>query len=633
MLGLLAAGGLFWSRQRPPKEPEAQIEAAYALGDWHRTALLARERLKLAPDDPHALRLAARAAARLDQDPKAVAIYQRLDRTGNEAEDFFLLGRSLIRTGKLDQAFQAYESARGRDPDHPETLAALAGLYLRTDRFNAAAEAASRLAVQPAWEARAQLMLGTARAESQDYAGAAESLARWAALDPHGQVVSPAPVPPLRKLLARCLLQSGKPAEARSVIEAILHTDPDPEAWWLFSRCAIQERDWRHAAALLQEHPGFRADHPVEPEPAPYVGAARCAGCHRAEYDATLASRHATTFARAEDLQGLPLPRDPVRDPGNPAVTHRVLREGNSLIVETHHDQKVFRAVVDYAFGSLDHFTTMVGRDELGRPRMIRMSPYRSPRGEGWDIATGLPLQPADEEEYLGKKMFAGDGPRRCLNCHTTNVQAILRRTGPEAADHAIGCERCHGPGGHHLAAVEAEFVDPAIDRPGEAKPAEVDRVCARCHGIVQPESLALPRTDPIWLRFQSLTLTWSRCYDESDGMLGCVTCHDPHRNVETNAAWYEGKCLSCHAAPPRSQAAGLSPGVQALGKRAGEEQKARKAASCPVNPTRGCIECHLPRVWVQSTHSFKADHYIRIRERDRGEFPSRGPSDRLGHE
>src|SRR5262249_23566602 len=158
------------------------------------------------------------------------------------------------------------------------------------------------------------------------------------------------------------------------------------------------------------------------------------------------------------------------------------------------------------------------GHDEQGVPRMVRMSSYRYREEKGWDLASGLPARSADLEEYLGKKMLQGDGVRRCLNCHTTNPRAILREAGPEAADHSIGCEKCHSPAGHHIAAVAARFSDLAIDRPGEASPAELDQICAKCHGNRQPERVGLPRTDPIWLRFQSLTLTWSRCYTESDG-------------------------------------------------------------------------------------------------------------------
>jgi hypothetical protein len=250
------------------------------------------------------------------------------------------------------------------------------------------------------------------------------------------------------------------------------------------------------------------------------------------------------------------------------------------------------------------------------------MSYYQSPRGTGWDLATGLPRQPAVEEEYLGKKMFAGDGMRRCLDCHTTNLRSILTEAGPESADHAIGCERCHGPGGHHVAAVAAGFPDLAIVNPGEASPGAIGEICARCHGTHQPQGLDLPRTDPLWLRFESLTLTWSRCFTESEGALGCTTCHDPHRNADTSVARNEAKCLACHApdpavrsqgAPARAASASARPAPRS-GEGPGLATE-RAQAPCPVNPTRGCLDCHMPRIWTQSTHSFKTDHFIRVRD------------------
>jgi hypothetical protein len=498
-------------------------------------------------------------------------------------------------------------------------------MYVNNDRFHAAAEMAERLARQPASEARAQAMLGRIRSELDDPAGAARALRRGLQIDPQGRSIAPLPVASVRKLLAGSLLRAGQPAEARTILEAHLEAGPDPEASWLLSRCFIQQKDWNRAATVLQQDPSYRSEHPLEPEPAPYVGEARCGECHRKQFDAVLASRHATTFARARELQDLPLPRDPLPDPGNPRVKHDVRREGDSLVVETRKDDRVLRAVVDYAFGSRDHFTTFVGRDDRGGPVMVRMSCYESPRGSGWDIATGLPRQPARDEEYLGDPMFPADGVRRCLACHTTSVHAVVHEEGPAAADRSIGCERCHGPGGHHVAAVAAGFSDLAIVNPAAAPPAATDRLCEKCHGIQRPKGLDIPRTDLVWLRFQSLTLPWSRCYTESDGTLGCVTCHDPHRNAETSAARNEAKCLACHAPDPSSKSARSSPSARSAASPGDRPAAGAAKTSCPVNPTRGCIECHMPRIWVPSTHSFKTDHFIRVREQAPSE--SRAPA------
>src|SRR6185437_5307065 len=105
------------------------------------------------------------------------------------------------------------------NPDHPETLDAVAQLYPQNDRENAAEDMAERLARQPGWEARGLLLLGTARAELHDPAGSVQALRRFFQLDPEGRIAAPGPVRPFRLLLARSLLKSRRPAEARPLLQ------------------------------------------------------------------------------------------------------------------------------------------------------------------------------------------------------------------------------------------------------------------------------------------------------------------------------------------------------------------------------------------------------------------------------
>ena len=323
----------------------------------------------------------------------------------------------------------------------------------------------------------------------------------------------------------------------------------DPEVSWLLSRSFLQQGDWGRVAGLEDQVQTFRAAKPLEPEPAPYVGSARCGECHRELYEAQIASHHATTFTRARDLKDLALPEGRLPDPGDSKVTHRFERAGDAIRVQTQAEAKVFSAVIDYAFGSRDHLMSFVGRDDRGQWRTIRMSHYDSPKGQGWDLATGHPMHPVDKAEFLGKPMVDGDGVRRCLYCHTTNFRAVLDDSGPEAADHSIGCEACHGPGAHHVAAARQGVADMAIAYPRKATGPMINTLCGQCHNLTDTSVISAPRTDPVWYRFQALTLTWSRCYVESAEKLNCVTCHDPHRDADRSAQRNEAKCLSCHAA------------------------------------------------------------------------------------
>jgi tetratricopeptide (TPR) repeat protein len=582
---------------------------------------LAQQRLRQAPGDTEALRLSARAAARQDRDQKALAIYSRLLSADLKPEDYFLLGRALSLAGEAEPAINALKVARAGNPDDADTLELLSRLYYQTNRYYAAEEAAGRLARHPDREAGAQLLLSDARDELDDPAGVAQALQRWLQLNPAGKAAQADSLRPQQYQLARAWLTLGQPARARQLLQTLLESGPAPEASWLLSRAYIQERAWSRAETEWNLGSSYRDQHPLEPEPAPYLGEARCAECHRAQFQAVLASRHATTFARAPDISHLPLPKDAVPDPSDPQVMHEFHCEGESVRTEVRAGGRAFRAMIDYAFGSPDHFTTFVGRDDHNRSVMLRMSAYESPQGLAWDRATGLPARSAHPEEYLGNTLDEGDGVRRCLFCHTTSFRAVLDRVGPVADDHAIGCENCHGPGGHHVAAVAAGFSDPAISRPSKARAADINGICARCHGFTRRDEPAASRTDPAWYRFQSETLTWSLCYTESDGKLSCVTCHDPHRNAETATAKNEAKCLSCHAAGPVSVAIPASRAAHSIparrpGSSQGEQPPKDVMTPCPVNPAKGCIDCHMPRNWQQDSHSFKTDHFIRVRNR-----------------
>ena len=261
--------------------------------------------------------------------------------------------------------------------------------------------------------------------------------------------------------------------------------------------------------------------------------------------------------------------------------------------------------MVDYALGSSDRFTSLIGRDEEGRARNLRLSYHRSAEGSGWDLSKGQPANPERAEDFLGEPFQSVAESRECLVCHTTNPRAIRDHTGPESRDRAIGCERCHGPGGLHLAAVANRFPETAIAIPAKASPADINRLCSDCHS---QHFLTMPalRTAPDWTRFPGSTLPWSRCSAESGGSLTCVTCHDPHKDAETEPAYYEARCQSCHSGSRSPSNTGVA---------SAPIEKAEKASrsTCPVNPDGNCLPCHMPKVRYDWLHGDFTDHYIRV--------------------
>ncbi len=188
---------------------------------------------------------------------------------------------------------------------------------MRPHPLDAAARAAERLRRQPGWESRGDMLLGIVRGDSLDLTGAAQAFRRVLDRDPKVAESHPEPVK-LRKLFARTFLGVGRPAEARPHLQSILARGPDPEASWLLSRVYLQQGAIAEAQEALARAGSYRGDNPLEDEPSPYVGEARCQKCHPAIFQDSLASRHTQTYYRGAQLRGLPRPDRPLADPSRP---------------------------------------------------------------------------------------------------------------------------------------------------------------------------------------------------------------------------------------------------------------------------------------------------------------------------
>ncbi len=571
-------------------DPLRDGDLAYRRGDWRGAEARARVALKARPSDPEALRLMARSAARLGRDESAEAIYRRIGTGSMEAEDFFLLGRGLLDRGQVGPALASLGAARDAQPDHAETLDALSRYWAQTRAMTDAVEAAERLIRQPGWEVRAGVRLGRLRAEMYDPAGAAEVLASALARDPKLEDADLDP-PAAGKLLARCWLQAGRPAAALEWIQGPSGRGLDPESAWLLSRARLQEGKATEAPSALEDAHGFGASDPLMREPAPFVGAARCAPCHPAQYRSQQASRHSRTLVRTADLKSLPWPDRDIPDADNPRVSHRFARVGAGVEAVTKVDGSAFRAVVEYALGANQQGRSFLAREAGGQFRELRVSQY--PHAPEWARTMEHPALPPDEPGYLGRPITA-EAVRKCLNCHATNFRAAREPDArPEGRDRGIGCERCHGPGGNHIPAVAAHFPEPAIARPRLAPAARVVSLCGECHRAPNKTTPA----DAGFVRYQASSLVLSRCYTGSAEALSCVTCHDPHKDAETSSDYYEAKCLNCHDPSAPSKTAGSS----------------RTRTPCPVNPRNDCLACHMPGVKDAVPRTVFTDHRIRV--------------------
>jgi predicted CXXCH cytochrome family protein len=580
---------------------------AYDRGDWNEADRQARAWLKQHPADPIANRLVARSAAWQGRDSSTLSHYRRVDKDRVEPEDRALLGRVYLRRGETEAALKSWDAAlvqdRGRDRSRipAALLEEMTRVLIQRRRIELAARAAERLAGVPGWAARGEMLLGTICVSLGDHDGATRAFRASLESDPREVDRSQDPAG-LRKLIARAFLRAGSPAEAGVQLRAVLDRRPDREAYWLLSRAYLQQGADGPAREALKSAGSYRAENSFEVDPGPYVGEARCEKCHAAIFRDSLASRHTQGFYRGEQVLSLPWPGRSLADPDNPQVTHTIEESEGKVREIVQAGDRRLAAIVEYAFGASDRYMTAVIRDPAGQYRIMRSSYYHAADGEGWDRTALDHMVPASLEDYLGESIGTRDGVAKCLYCHATNPRAgkDAAALGPERNDRAIGCERCHGPGGNHVAAVQARFPEMAILNPAGA-PADLvtAKQCNDCH-ILGRDSGGEELKGLGWLRSQGYGWSKSRCNTESGGTLGCTTCHDPHRGARsTTTSQYEARCLSCHG---RGSPSGPAMETASRGQR----------SACPVESSRGCLDCHMPRVRIPELHTELTDHHIR---------------------
>lgn len=615
-LAVAAIAGLIFWRTASPGGPGKDIADAYAKGEYAKAATLARARLKSDPGDLELNRMLARASARLREDEFATSLYEKKIGLANmKAEDHALLSQMIARQGNSDLALQVAEKAAKDSPDHPELLDAVAQLSGQKQHLDEAAAAATKLAKLPGWEAKGQILLGIFRSRMDDYARAAEALEAGFAKDP-GADVGYMPPDEVAKLAVKSLLNVGKVAEARKRIADLTAKSPDvsPELAWLITRADLLDKVATKDTSLLEKAGEFRAQHPDTPEPAPYVGSKACVACHREISEAHNASRHARTFHHGKGLLDLPRPPGPLADPDDPKTTHTLAVDGEKLRATTRTgDGPPTTSLIEFAFGTPNHYVTMIARGQDGAYRALRNSCYfdKTAGKMAWDRTSGDAGAEDPDDRVRGQAIHTRDGVMRCLACHVTNPRDFRDPgldggvKGPTAADRGIGCERCHGPGGAHVAAITAGSHDMAIAGLKNAPSGVLNTFCTPCHTVGEAAAIKNSPEDPRWVRSAGLTFNFTRCKQEDGSPMSCIACHDPHRDSPADPAFYDAKCLTCHkaGAKPAAKASSLS-------------LAGAKGVPCKVNPEAGCTSCHMPKVPLPAIHSELTDHFIRIRKK-----------------
>jgi cytochrome c553 len=215
------------------------------------------------------------------------------------------------------------------------------------------------------------------------------------------------------------------------------------------------------------------------------------------------------------------------------------------------------------------------------------------------DFTPARALASASSIEQAMYRPVPMDEVRRCFACHATaaNVGGVFDE---QHLIPGVGCEACHGPGAGHVklmdnrAAKGSGAGKSAIFNPGDLLAADAVDFCGACHGTWWDTKLSGVKGASA-ARSAPYRLVTSKCWGTGDARLACAACHDPHRQLQTDASDYDPICLSCHVSGTGEKPTSSHPG-----------------AACP-KATRKCTDCHMEKVHVPEMHANFTDHRIRI--------------------
>jgi len=295
-----------------------------------------------------------------------------------------------------------------------------------------------------------------------------------------------------------------------------------------------------------------------------YAGSAACSPCHPKEAS-QIQSRHARTLTRVRGPEHLARFRLPSNKRASNGQMFRARVEGASGVVEAVHGRRLSTVAADFALGSGHRGMTYLGRD-AGGALELRISYYHAARG--WDFSPQQPVG-ASTDLPVGRRV---DGAEEadCFVCHSTAVVREGTDIQPDRSIMGVGCEACHGPGGAHIRARRQGRPDETMAHLTGLNKRVTLELCGQCHKSPVGDDLGHPIVSSQLARFQTLALSLSACFQKAD--LGCVSCHDPHRDTSTDiVAFSNGVCGRCHAPATPKQVA------------------------CRVAPQGNCVRCHMP--------------------------------------
>lgn len=342
-----------------------------------------------------------------------------------------------------------------------------------------------------------------------------------------------------------------------------------------------------------------------------FVGSETCALCHTEIFETQRGTAMNHALQTASDSPVLASHAQLKFTIG--AYIYTITRTGSQSIYAVTDGVNSISVPLLYSFGQAKAGQTYVFQRD-GALFESRVSYYTDIKN--LDFTIGSPrTEPKSLEEALGRRM-SGDEAVGCFSCHATAVTSG-GKLNLEKMTPGVSCEACHGPGGEHVALFKKGIptVKPAdmrIFNPANLSPDDLTQeFCGACHRS-SDDVLSSPMMSGSIenVRFQPYRIFGSEGHNPNDPRLSCTACHNPHENLkhgETNIAYYDAKCTTCHAVNQR-----LLPAAKRRSVLKTRQRKADDAAPCPVAAVN-CSSCHMPKIELSNAHFKFTDHRIRI--------------------
>jgi tetratricopeptide (TPR) repeat protein len=275
-----------------------------------------------------------------------------------------------------------------------------------------------------------------------------------------------------------------------------------------------------------------------------YAGSATCGRCHSSQFESQSKTAHAHALRRAEPT-----------DPGPGSHAHWAF--GAGVKARTWVSQTGDETIAEHG---LSYYSSI---------KSLALTPGHA--------------TPAD----VVYRTFDPDGTAlRCFRCHSTGPVMLAPNFEVQPNEPGVHCESCHGPGRAHAESSGAA----AIQNPRRLTAVQINALCGACHRQASDLDDETDWSNAWNVRHQPSYLHRAACFRNSNGKLSCLTCHEPHRSLNTAPASYDAKCRGCH---PKS------------------------THTVPV-ASRSCVSCHMPQTVTSANLKF-TNHWIGI-------YDPRGP-------